>query len=389
MLKNILMSLFLCAPIYAVNFDIFLQNAIKNSPYLKSSSLDIDEAKEEASLLLRYENPTLELEYADFKPESGSRDNGYRINYTQPVRLWGIADDKKTLSEATTKRAHIGYAKKKALFIRGLSLLYTQYSQQKMLLSLGDEELSIAKKIYDISKARYDSGTISRGVMLKAQIAYEMIEVANETLLLASIKSYYDLLKFAGINEELNLDVDYTFSSAQNYEEFKNPDINILISEQDIALSEAKVNSNKLEWMNLFTEYESEPEQDIIRVGLSFPLVIFNQKSQERRIANLQASRSELLVKNEKTRVEIENTKLQKEYFSLKKLSVQNENILKKELELLKMFEEGYKISNINLLELEDIKNRVISTKESLIKIKTALNQNAINRNYLQGNYNE
>ena len=57
--------------------------------------------------------------------------------------------------------------------------------------------------------------------------------------------------------------------------------------------------------------------------------------------------------------------------------------------ELLKMFEEGYKIANINLLELQDIKNKVIETKERLIQIKTALNQNAIITNYMQGNYNE
>jgi cobalt-zinc-cadmium efflux system outer membrane protein len=59
------------------------------------------------------------------------------------------------------------------------------------------------------------------------------------------------------------------------------------------------------------------------------------------------------------------------------------------QIELLNMFQDAYKIANINLLELQDIKNKVIETKQRLIKIQTALNQNAIISNYIQGSYNE
>jgi cobalt-zinc-cadmium efflux system outer membrane protein len=118
-------------------------------------------------------------------------------------------------------------------------------------------------------------------------------------------------------------------------------------------------------------------------------LAFFNTKSQEKAISRLEAQKSELLLQNEKARLNIETIKFQKEMTSLKSLKRQNEKILQAELELLKMFEEGYKIANINLLELQDIKNKVIETKERLIQIKTALDQNAIYANYMQGNYNE
>jgi hypothetical protein len=39
-------------------------------------------------------------------------------------------------------------------------------------------------------------------------------------------------------------------------------------------------------------------------------------------------------------------------------------------------------------MELLNIKNQVIQTKENLIKINIALNQNAININYIQGDIN-
>jgi cobalt-zinc-cadmium efflux system outer membrane protein len=53
------------------------------------------------------------------------------------------------------------------------------------------------------------------------------------------------------------------------------------------------------------------------------------------------------------------------------------------------MFEDAYKIANVNLLELQNIKNRVIQTKEALIKIQTAIDQNTITTNYIAGAYNE
>ncbi len=70
-------------------------------------------------------------------------------------------------------------------------------------------------------------------------------------------------------------------------------------------------------------------------------------------------------------------------------LKSKNKETLKTQIKLLEMFEDAYKIASINLLELQNVKNRVIKTKESLIKIHTALNQNAIFTNYIAGAYNE
>jgi hypothetical protein len=57
-------------------------------------------------------------------------------------------------------------------------------------------------------------------------------------------------------------------------------------------------------------------------------------------------------------------------------------------MEVLEMFLEKYKVSQTTLMELLNIKNQVIQTKENLIKINIALNQNAININYIQGDIN-
>jgi len=389
MLKNILLSGLFCTSMYAESFDVFLQKAIENSPYLKSSALSIEQAKEEGSSLTRYKNPSLELEYSRFEPDIGDSDNGYRVNYAQPIRFWGVGNDKEHLAEATLQSANANFTQKKAKFIRDISLFYTRYSEQKMLIELGNEELRIAKKIYEISKARYEAGTISRGVMLQSQVAYEMIQIRNENLSLTAMQSYYDLLKIAGFNHQIELDTEHEFMSNVFTDNTQNPDIISIYREQEKAISQADVNSNKVEWMSLYAEYESEPEQDITRIGVNLPLAFFNTKSQEKQIARLEADKADLLIQNKNVQLDIENSRLQKQKQTLTRLKNQNTKVLKTEIELLKMFEEGYKIANINLLELQDIKNKVIETKERLIQNKTALNQNAIITNYMQGNYNE
>ncbi len=388
MIKQLLISTLLCTVMYAESFDEFLQEAIVKSPYLKSSALAVKQSKEDGQTLTRYANPTLEVEYSEFQPDIGDDDNGYRVNISQPVRLWSIGDDKKALADTMIKAASASYIEQRAMFIKNISFQFTLYSQQNMLLKLGNEELEIAKKIYEVSKARYESGTISRGLMLQSQVDYEMIQIKNESLSLRASQSYYNILRLAGINQEIDLSTNYVFNIKQNLH-VENPSLNVLSTQQEQSLSEAKVNSNKIEWMNIFAEFENEPEQDIIRAGVNFPLAVFNTKSQERQIAKIQASRSRLLLDNETARLDIETIRLQKQRTSLEKQKVQNKQVLNTEIELLEMFQEGYKIANINLLQLQDIKNKVITTKRSLIQIKTALDQNAITTNFNQGSYNE
>ena len=388
MKKILLTFILLTAGLYADSFEKFLDNAVKQNFYLKSSALSIDQADEEGKILTRYKNPSLELEVSQFSPDIGSSENGYSASYTQPLRLWGVGDDKKGLAEAINSSATTLFDRKKAKFIRDISLLYTEYAKQKMLLSLSDEAKKIAGKIYAISQARYNSGTISRGKMLQSKIAYEMAEAKKEALSIRANQSYYQLLKYAGVDKEMNLDEKYEFK-IMTTSQYNNPDIAYINANKNRAIAQAKVNSNKIENINIYAVYEKEPDQRIVRAGVDIPLALFNTKSQEKQIATLESKKSELLIKNENKRLSIELTRLQKERTMLKKVESQYKNVLISELELFNMFEDGYKIANINLLELQDIKNKMIASKKHIIDIKTALNKNAILTNYIQGNYNE
>ncbi|WP_373001576.1 TolC family protein [Sulfurimonas sp.] len=389
MIKILSAVVLISASLFAQNFDAFLDNALKNSPYLKSSNLSLSQAREQGSVITRYKNPSLELEYSAFKPDNSSDDNGYRAAFTQPVRLWGVGSDSEAYADATLQKAASDYSLTYAEFTRDISMLYTEYANQRKKLELAGEELEIAKHIYDISKERNSAGTISRGVMLQAQVDYEMVEIKAQALNITIQETYFKLLKFAGISKEVELDFKHEFKLDSDADSLNNPNINYLKSYKEEAKASSQINSNKVKWVDLTAEFENEPDQNIMRVGASIPLAIFNTSSEEMQIAKLEADKTELLIENEKAKISIENIKLKKQRKLLVLLKNKNEETLKTQTKLLKMFEDGYKIASTNLLELQNIKNRVIKTKESLIKIDTALNQNAITTNYIAGAYNE
>lgn len=388
MLKNILISSLLCSFLMAESFDMFLQKAIKNSPYLKSSQLDTEQEKENSSILTRYKNPSLELEYSYFDEETTSS-NGFKINYAQDVRLWGVKKDKDYYAKAKVQSADAIHTQNRANFIHDISIAFTLYCEQKLLLELGDEELIIAKKIDDISKARYESGTISRGKVLQSQLAFEMIQITNDSLGLNASQIYYDLLMRAGINQEIEIDSHYDFALVESTDYSQNPNSLNLQGRLNEALYEKALYSNKIEDVNLYAEYESESSQSVARIGVSLPLALFNTRSQEKQIAQLKIKQTNLIIEENNTQLALQKSKMKKQREKLLSLKEKNSKILISELELLKMFQEGYRIANINLLELQNIQNRVIETKKRLINIKTALNQNAITSNYILGNYND
>jgi cobalt-zinc-cadmium efflux system outer membrane protein len=329
----------------------------------------------------------LGLDYSKFDPDAGRDDNGYSVSISQPIRLWGVADNKKALSLTKLENASISQKRKKAIFIRDISLSFAKYAQQKMLISLGKDEQEIADKIYDIAHARFSAGSVAKKEMLQALSSKQMSEVETKSLELEALGEYYTLLQLAGISEDIELNTSYDFEieSSKN----QNPDLLLLQNQKKSSLAMDTLASNKIEWINLNANYEKEYEQDISSLGISLPLAIFNTKSQEKNIAKLKTKQAELLIENKHKNLNLALQRLKRERKKLLLLKAQNGEIVKTQENLLNMFEAGYKVSKSNLLELQDIKNQLIESKKRLIFIKTSLNQNAINTNYMQGAYNE
>jgi cobalt-zinc-cadmium efflux system outer membrane protein len=382
MIKIILSLSLYSAAVMAESFDLFLEQAIEKSPYLNASSLRTDQAILEGSKLTRYENPTLEVERSRFKS-----DNGYRLGLNQPVRVWGVGEDKERIARSLSTNAKANVAVERSRFIKELSLLYVDYAQNQKLLNLSEEELKIAQSINNVSKERYANGTLSKALMLQADVAYSDALSNRAESQKEAVKSYDALREYAGFSEEIAVDDDTNF--IRFGDEKLNPDLALLTSENDLKASQAKLETRVIESIGVFGEYEKEPDQNIYRAGVSIPLPIFNTKREEKSIQELQIRQNALFFKAQNDRLGLRKKSLIKEITSLEILLQQRQKNLKNAQELLGMYQDAYAIANVNLLELYEIKNRRIATQEEIISLQSQMNRSTIEYNYLQGAYNE
>ncbi|PZP12433.1 MAG: hypothetical protein DI602_09255 [Aliarcobacter butzleri] len=396
MAKNKIFSAFLIfVSVYqslnAEDFKYLLNKALESNSNLKSSEIEVQLAKENGSTLTRYDNPIIEFSYADYKSkEKGNKEKGQGVSITQKIVPWNVANDKTDLSDAIIKNEVDKYNLDKQEFIKELSLRYTIYAKNKSFLEVIKESQKIANKIYDISNEKYKLGAISKADLLQSEIELIDIKKKENEINLEIMSSYYDLMKFAGIEEQyFNLDSDYKFNITNNANLERNPFIISEESKKKMLLAESELNSNLIDSFDLIYSYSEEPDQTVNQIGISLPLPIFNSKSEESRIAKLTAMKMDLLENNQKQQLSMEYERLVKERKLLDDLKVENENVLKLQMESLKMLIEKLKISQISIIDIQNSKMKLIQTMTDLINVETVLNQNAISINYITGEYND
>jgi cobalt-zinc-cadmium efflux system outer membrane protein len=387
MKKILFSSLLLTSLLPADGFEELLEKALTHSPYLHASQLDIEVQQQQSETQLRYDNPSLGVDIERFDPDTGRDKDGYSVNISQPIRLWGVGDDKKALGILLQKGASLAYAEKKAYFIKALSLAYVRYSKAQKLEALSQKELLISKRIYSIAKRRYKAGNIAQKELLHAKTLMQKQAIDSDAISLEKMQRYYDLLSLSGLNEEIKLAGSHTFTLVET--KGQNPELARLQNRLDAIQAKAKVQTRKVESIYLNANYEKEYEQDISSLGLSFPLALFNTKSQEKKIAILQAKQGAFKIEQAmRQRVLLEKKLIDKKE-QLGQLRSQQEALLGTQQRLLKMFQEGYKIAKSNLLELQNAKNSLLETKKRVIELEAIYKQTIIETNYLRGAYHD
>jgi cobalt-zinc-cadmium efflux system outer membrane protein len=369
----------------AESFDTLLSKALSQNYSLKSDNINIQKEIIRGDISTRWDNPQLELELSRFDESLG--DMGFRTSVTQSIPLPSIQRDREILSTKEVELKRANYRLNRAKYIKNLSLLYVDYVGRSNLYKSSLDETKIAKDIYALVEAREGAGSVSRGELLRARVDYDMAMESKDSVGLSETKSYYRLLKYANISKNIDISTSYKFKVI--HRNTHNPTINLLKSSQSRDIAKSNLESHIIKSVGLFGEYEEDRGEGVVRLGVSIPLGINDRKDEEIQLSKLESKQNLLKLDRERIRLEITLNELRDEAKALDRLKDKNQKILSDEKILLEKFQEAYRIATINLIELQEVKNRLIQTQNRLIKIEMAKSQNTIEQNYILGVYND
>ena len=391
MKKIIMISLGLSLTAFGMSYKEFKRYTQKNAKVLQSQALSLQTTQEKNKILLRSQNPTLGFEASRFNPKSIDASFQYAVSITQTIRTgnyYGGLEDK---ANANTLLQQAYVQDGKAGYIRTLEKFYTEYVYQSKLLALLQEEYTLSNKVTKIVEERYKSGSENKVAYLQAKTDTITLKTQMFTTKQQMNTLYYQLLAIAGLSTKVSLEKQFIYpisSSVQNAKK-QNTKQQILQAKAKVLESQMRMNESSINSYDVYTSIEDEPEQSIIRVGVSIPLPIFNSKSEEKMLAKLQ--REQLTLDNEQLALNLHSQnemikasikELNNQYYALK--------TLKKEQQILNnLLQEGYKIAQGSIFVMMNAKNKLIQTQKSLLQTQKAINRQKIELRFIQGQYND
>jgi cobalt-zinc-cadmium efflux system outer membrane protein len=388
-MKNIIMGLSIVVNLHALTYEELLEQALKNNSQLQLAKNQAQKVELQGQINTRIENPNLEIEVADFSTKRLLRQNhvGARVGVSQSLLLPWVESDKKQLTLANVALEEENYKLQRSLFIYKFNLKYLAYKEAKKQEALAKEALAISEDVLAIAQERFAQGSIAKHELMQAQIEKSQALSRLKTLTLNTLQAKNRLLLFSNVAEAMSLEAQHRFVEKRS--DATHPLLNITEKKEAIARASMRVASHTIERVELFSEIEAEPDQDIFRVGISVPLPIFNTKSQEKQLAKLELQNQSLTLDAQKRAIALELSQLKKEILTQEALRAKDETLLMEQQALLAMYQEGYAIAKVNLLKLNSLKKSLLNTQERIVETSSLIEKNSIKINYLQGAYNE
>ena len=206
MRKTVFIFIAFSVTLFAMNFSQFKQSVLRNSKILKSGRLSISAEQQKNAILLRSENPTLELEGIRFNPDAGDDRMGYRGTYTQPIRTGGYYDalSQKAQAEMMLQKAYVSQGQ--AGFIKELEKIYTEYVYMDKLYRLMREDYKISERISSVANERFKGGAESKAQYLQAKTEVMMAKTQMLSPKRETQNIYYQMLGLAGLGNSVALE---------------------------------------------------------------------------------------------------------------------------------------------------------------------------------------
>ena len=376
---------------FSMSYQAFKKHTLKHAKTLQSQALSLETTQQKNSILLRSKNPTLGLEASRFNPEMIDASFQYSVSLTQQIRTEnyyaGLED--KANANALLQEAYV--VDGKAGYLRRLEKFYTEYVYQSKLLSLLQEEYKLSQKVTNIVNERYKNGSENKVAYLQAKTDTIALKTQMFTTKQKMSTLYYQLLAIAGLQKKVALEKAFIYPIFTHVSKSSkvNSKQQILQAKSKLLESQMRMNESSIESYSLYTSIEDEPDQSILRVGVTIPIPVFNDKSEEKMLAKLQSKQLNL----DREQLEIERfTQREMIRSSIKELTEQYQalKILKKEQKVLfELLQEGYEIAQGSIFVMMNAKNRLIQTQKSLLQTQKTINTQKIDLRFIQGDYND
>lgn len=376
---------------FGMSYEKFKKHTLKHSKVLQSKALSLQTTQQENAMLLRTQNPTLDVEVSRFNPDFGDSEFGYMIGASQNIRTNTYFSGLESKANARVLLQEAYFLDGKAGYIKTLEKLYTEYVHESKLLTLLQQEYTLSNKVTQMVNERYKNGSETRVAYLQANTETLMLKTQMHTTKQQVNTFYLQLLAIAGFKKNITLEKQfiYSVSTATSNSTKQNTLQQILLAKENVLASQAQMNESTFESYALSAGIEQEPDQSILRFDISIPLTLQHSKEEEKALARLQMQQLEL----DKEQL-VFDINVQKKIYkaSIKELSLQFASLkaLQKEQKTLSnLLTEGYKIAQGSLFQLMREKSRLIQTNKSLLNTQKEINNQKIELRFLQGHYND
>ncbi len=391
MKKIVMISLGLTLVSFGMSYEKFKQYTLTHAKTLQKQSLSLQATQEQNNILLRSKNPSLNLEASRFNPDQTDSSFGYSVIASQSIRtgnFYGGLEDQANAS-ALLQEAYVTQGK--AGYIKTLENLYTEYVYQSKLLTLLQEEYKLSNKVTKIVEERYKNGSENKVAYLQAKTNTIALKTQMYTTKQQLNTRYYQLLAIAALKEKVTLSKTFIYPvSAQTNTGTKvNPQQQILDAKAKLLESQIRMNDSSIENFQVYGGIEDQPDQSILRVGVNVALPVFNNKSEEKRLAKLQ--QQQITLDNEQLDIDIHAQSMMLKS-SIKELSNQYYTLVKLKTEqktLNDLLQEGYKIAQGSIFVMMNAQNKLIQTQKSLLQTQKMINTQKIKLRFIQGQYND
>jgi cobalt-zinc-cadmium efflux system outer membrane protein len=392
MYRLIFISLLSLYSLSAQSYQEILDEALQKNIMLQVAQRKKSVIALKGEIETRRKNPNLELEVSDFLELDRDRfgainDFGLRAGVSQELLLPNVKKEIEHLTQAKIGVAKENYTLLKSEFIYQFTLKYLAYRNALKKERFLEEALRISNEILETVKIRYEHGAVPKSEFLQSRLDTRQLLNHIDELRLETLTKRGAFLLFSNIQKDIEIDEGYVVRLKKS--SWRDPLQKLKEQEERLSTATLKRLSHAIETIEVFSEIEKDPQEDIFRVGISVPLPFYDTKSQERALAKI--ARSTQIAKQESREylVGIKLKQLHQRQQQIEETKVQYQSRLEEQKQLFEMYKQGYDIAKVNLFKLQESQKRMVEIQESLSLLEMRYEKNIVTINYLRGAYHE